>query len=136
MQIKRLKNISFFFIVLLPLILFSDQRILDFQASRNENSVTLTWSTRNESNITCFKLKRSNDMNVWYSIDQKINANNTPSNYTFTDQTLFKTLDSDYFYTLVIFNKDGSKTTHDEIARCSGVSGFRHTWGSIKAIFR
>lgn len=135
MQNKWIKNLLPL-IILIPVFIFSDQRILDFQAARNENSVTLSWSTRDESNIAYFKLKRSTDMNVWYSIDQKINANSSPSTYTFTDQTLFKTLDSDYFYTLIIYNKDGSKINHDEIARCTGISGFRHTWGSIKAIFR
>lgn len=130
------KWIKILLLLTLPLFLFSDERILDFQASRNENSVTLNWSTRDESNIAYFKLKRSIDMNVWYSIDQKINANNTPSTYTFTDQTLFKALDSNYYYTLVVYNRDGSKIDHNEIARCNGISGFRHTWGSIKAIFR
>ena len=137
MQIKKITIALLTLVLILPCLIFSGANVIDFEATRDSNVVNLTWSTENESNIDYFTLRRSTDMITWYQISEKIKAHNAPSSYTYTDRTIFKGVESTtLYYYLDFVDQNGNKITNIASATCSGVSGFRHTWGSIKALFR
>jgi hypothetical protein len=57
--------------------------------------------------------------------------------YSFTDNSIFKTTHTGtFYYRLIIVDSQGNSTPHDVIVSIAGNSGLRHTWGSIKAMFR
>lgn len=136
MPIRKLTIILLMFVLILPCLIFSGANVINFEASREENVVDLKWSTESESNIDYFLIRRSTDMMTWYQIPDKIQAHNSPSTYKYTDRTIFKGMESTLIYYLDFVDKNGNKTLSIASATCNGVSGFRHTWGSIKALFR
>ncbi len=136
MQLKRLTIALLILVFTLPCFIYSGAHVIDFEAWREGNVVSLKWNTESESNIDYFILRRSSDMMTWYQIPEKIKAHNSPSSYTFTDNSIFKGMESTLYYYLDFVDKEGNKTSSVASATCSGVSGFRHTWGSIKALFR
>ena len=81
--------------------------LTSFQASYNENLVTLTWQTATEINSYCFEVERSNDNTTWDKIGS-VNAggnSNKVLNYEYFDNI---TTDGKYYYRLKQIDLDGS----------------------------
>jgi len=129
---------------ILPILLFfvaslqADGRISEFHATRQEGSVLLEWATAYEQNLARFEIQRSNDQNNWIKIGDQKAFGHSPSKryYSYVDNTFFKSSEANFYYRLVLVNQDGNRSVDSMIASVSGSSGFRHTWGSIKAMFR
>ena len=125
--------------VLATAILHSEARIVDFHARRENSYAVLEWATEMESNLEKFVIQRSTDHIIWTTIgDVKPKAGDSIKKryYRFEDKNIFKNSISNFYYQLVIVNKDGSSIIYDVIVSVEGSSGIRHTWGSIKAMFR
>lgn len=137
-MIKRRYLILLFITFTLVGLLHSGARISEFHARRENNTVVLEWATEEESNLLRFDLQRSSDNVRWLKIGEKPAAgeSTTFNQYSFIDQTVFKTTLSNFYYRLVMVDKNGQTTPYDIIASVSGSSGIVHTWGSIKAMFR
>lgn len=142
MRTHSKKFTKFFIIFLLVCVslLYADTQIIEFHAKRSENNVAiLEWITLKESNLKQFDIERSNDGMNWISIGYVTPLTEysyEKTSYSFTDPNIFKTTQSTFFYRLVIVDKNGHSTIHTVIASISGQSGIKHTWGSIKALFR
>jgi len=126
------------FLILGTSLVLSGAQIVEFFARRTETAVILEWSTDYESNIRQFNIERCNDQQSWIHIGTTSarGESTTREHYSYTDNTIFKTEQTNFYYRLVIVENTGQKVPHDVIASIHGNSGIRHTWGSIKAIFR
>jgi hypothetical protein len=113
-------------------------RISTFYAKREKNTVILEWATEEESNLAKFEIHRSTDQMRWYKIGETRAAGESSQKniYSYTDNSIFKAAVNTLYYRLVLVEKNGASASWDVIASVEGQSGIRHTWGSIKAMFR
>jgi len=83
-------------------------------------------------------IQRSTDTVNWTSIGEKpaFGESSIKRDYSFIDNSIFKNNVSNFYYRLVIVEKNGHSTPYDVIVSITGGSGIKHTWGSIKALFR
>ena len=127
-------------LLILPALVITATRISDFHGKRQNNAVILEWVTEEETDLSKFLIQRSTDGYYWQTIGEKTpigESSGSRKEYSFTDSSIFKGQFSGTFsYKLVIVNTQGQQTDHDVIVSISGTSGIRHTWGSIKAMFR
>jgi hypothetical protein len=120
------------------LLLEASARISAFYAKREKNAVILEWTTEEESHLAKFEIHRSTDQVRWYKIGetQAVGESSQRNVYSYTDNSIFKAAVNTLYYRLVLVEKNGSSASWDVIASVEGQSGIRHTWGSIKAMFR
>jgi hypothetical protein len=118
-------------------VLNADPRVSGFYAKRDHNVVILEWSTQNEIGIKSFQIERSSDGTHWYNVDTvpTMGSSSQKNQYSYRDQNIFKTSLNTLYYRLILVTDTGN-IVHDVIASVEGNSGIRHTWGSIKAMFR
>jgi hypothetical protein len=137
---RKLLKIFLPILLILPVLLFTATRITGFHARRLNNAVILEWTTEEEGGLVKFQIQRSTDSVNWLNIGEKMPIPGQPGDrkvYTFTDNSIFKTHHTGtFYYRLIIVDSRGNSTPHDVIVSISGNSGLRHTWGSIKAMFR
>lgn len=125
--------------ILIPAILLSETRIVDFHAYRNNNYATLEWATERETNLSKFVIQRSADKVYWTKIGDITPESGNSSmrrEYRFIDRSIFKITIGNFYYRLILVSQDGQSTIYDVVVSISGSSGIKHTWGSIKAMFR
>lgn len=132
----KLIIISLLFLV--STCLYATVQIVEFSARRIDNVVVLEWATELESSVNHFNIERSTDNIYWNNIGKKsaIGNSTTKQYYSFNDNSVFKSNQSTFYYRLTVVYEDGQTESYDVIASVSGNSGIRHTWGSIKAMFR
>ena len=125
-------------LALCPVLLLSSASISGFMATRNNNTIFLQWTTEGESSLSKFEIERSIDRYRWLKIGEvpALGESNQKNTYSYNDRTLFKGNLSGVYYRLVLVDKNGDSIAYDVIASVEGSSGIRHTWGSIKAMFR
>ena len=127
-----------FLSLLLTSLLAAATIISEFHVKTVGRDVRLDWKTQQESNLKEFKIKRSSDQINWTLIGTVAAKNDgqPEHSYTFTDNRVFKGETSSLYYKLVLVDLQGQTTDHLAIASTAGISGIRHTWGSLKAMFR
>jgi len=134
------KQIFFTGIILLILCgsLWAANQIVDFHARRDNQTIILEWATEQESGLSKFHVHRRIDQSNWTVIASLTAKGHTTTRnqYSYTDATIYKTQLASCYYRLEVELEDGSKTLHQTIASAAGMSGIRHTWGSLKAMFR
>lgn len=136
----RLKIALCIFLVssILSVIADAATRILEFHARRERNTVIVEWATEEESNLSKFEIERSTDGIRWFKIGEApaVGESTRRNSYSFTDYSIYKGSVTSLYYHLVLVDKAGNSQVFDVIASVEGNSGIRHTWGSIKAMFR
>ncbi|MDZ7373684.1 MAG: hypothetical protein ONB23_06905 [candidate division KSB1 bacterium] len=115
--------------------------LVDFKAEPGLNKVTLVWRVRAEQGIEAYEVERSLDPHEGFQRIGRVEAEGTPSaetvrTYTYVDKTIFKASDRTYYYRLRIVESNGRFSYSDVLSVAVQVSAARHTWGSIKAMFR
>ena len=120
------------------LLVEASTRISAFYAKREKNAVILEWTTEEEANLAKFEIHRSTDQMRWFKIGETRAAGESSQKnvYSYTDNSIFKAAVNTLYYRLVLVEKNGASVSWDVIASVEGQSGIRHTWGSIKAMFR
>ena len=141
MTLKRIiVSLLFFLLLIFANILISGTIVIDFHARRANNTVEIEWATVEEANLDKFILYRSTNRENWNKLNPEIKSksgnSSTGQTYKYIDKTIFKASLSNFYYRLEIIDKNGQSTDHGVIISISGSSGIKHTWGSIKAIFR
>ncbi|MBC7187363.1 MAG: hypothetical protein H5U38_10050 [Calditrichaeota bacterium] len=119
--------------------LFAGAVISRFEAEPGLNKVTLRWTTAAESNLKGFEIERGLDGKSFQAVAFVEAAGNSssPRDYAYEDRTVFKSSGNTYYYRLKLVNFDGSFVYYDKVVSVSPqISSVRHTWGSIKAMFR
>ncbi len=116
-------------------ILFAGAVIPKFEGKDGGNKVVLEWVSIVESNLAYYEIERSLDQKNYTTID-KIDARG-PSTYTYIDKSVFKQNSHVFYYRLRIVDKDNSNTLFwKTLSVKPSISGIKHTWGSLKAMFR
>ena len=114
--------------------------ILDFVGQPGFNRVTIKWTTQNEINLKGFEIERSfeNTNESFKKVDFLKASNETKDKkeYTYEDQSVFKSSDRTFYYRLKVIDNDDSYTYSKIISVKPTISSARQTWGSIKAMFR
>jgi hypothetical protein len=138
-SVRRIPRLAVDFIIpALAGFLVAGGNISDFHGKRENGAVVLEWTTESESNLERFEIERSMDRNRWFRIGELRAVGETRSRqtYTYRDNTIFKSSTNTYYYRLLLIDQNGQSSLHDVVVSMSGISGIRHTWGSIKAMFR
>lgn len=120
-------------------LLYAGAVIVNFKGEAGKNKVILKWSTISEVNCKEFKIERSLDKSKYQEVGSVKAAGNSSEkkDYEFEDKTVFRTTGNTFYYRLKIIDNDGSESTFSDIVSVTpSISGVRHTWGSIKALFR
>jgi hypothetical protein len=138
MKPRCMKRMSWFFILAGSAWLLASVRISDFQAKRENHTVILEWTTENEANLARFDVERSTDRIRWLKIGETAAAGESAAQqrYQYRDNTIFKASVNNFYYRILLVDKAGQSVPYDIIVSISGTSGIRHTWGSLKAMFR
>jgi len=106
-----------------------------FRAYSESDNVRIEWETGNETNINYFAIERKTPQSDYIEID-RIDARGSNSFYSYLDESAYKQNDLIFIYRLKIVGTDGSVSRSEEITVTPNISGFKRTWGSIKAMFR
>jgi len=133
----------FIFVTLFVLIIlsqvFAGAVIVDFKGIASRNQITIKFSTMSEVNCKEFILERSLDQKTFNKV-ANIEANgnsNIKKDYEFIDKSVFRATDNTFYYRIKIVDTNGAVSVYsDMIAVTASVSSVRHTWGSLKAMFR
>lgn len=140
---KRLFLSIFAFLSILSAALcLGDSVVKEFRAEPGMNKVYLAWKVSLESDIGGYKVLRGfaatelRNLEFVASTPEIVPPGGTKS-YSFIDQSVFKNDGRSYYYQIVVANSQGETITTTEIREVSPqISAVRHTWGSIKAMFR
>ena len=135
------KNISILLLVSVAApLLFAGAVVKDFHGEAGYNLVTLKWIVTAETDLKGYQVLRSFD-GVSFSDLTFIKAKSDEDgekSYTYVDRSVFKTEGRTLHYKLRMVNlSDESTTDYEQVVTVSPqISATRHTWGSIKAMFR
>ncbi len=120
--------------------LYAGTRVTEFHGRRTENNtVILQWATEEETDLAKFIVQRSSDSVNWLKIGEiksSSPSSSTRKEYEFIDNRIYKGYSANIYYMLVMVDTRGQQSQHPVIVSITGTSGIRHTWGSIKAMFR
>jgi hypothetical protein len=123
------------FLFSLATVAFAGAEIVEFEAYSLGDRCQLVWRTAQETNLQVFVIERSSDGTRFVPVGT-VEADGSYSNYQYTDVSPLAQSSRVFFYRLKILEKDLS-FTYSVVREVSLVfSAFRHTWGSIKAMFR
>jgi len=109
--------------------------IKKFECKDGGDKVILVWTSTAEVSLDRYELERSLDNKTFNRI-ARIKAKG-PSDYKFIDKSVFKQISHTFYYRLKLIDKDGSTTQYGKVLSIKpSISGVKHTWGSLKAMFR
>ena len=109
--------------------------IKKFDCKDGGNKVILQWISTIEISLEQYEIERSLDKKTFNRI-AKVEAKG-PSTYTYIDQSVFKQLSHTFYYRLKLVDKNGTSSYYGDIISIKpSISGVKHTWGSLKAMFR
>jgi len=109
--------------------------ISKFEGSDGGNKVILTWQSVVEMSLAYYEIERSLDQSQFVKIG-RVDASG-PNTYTFVDRSVFKLNSHTFYYRIKLVDKDGSSSHYGNVISVKpNVSGIKHTWGSLKAMFR
>ncbi len=113
--------------------------VKEFRAEPGLNKVEVKWRVGAETGVKGYNLYRSLDGVSFTKLSFIMckSSSEDEITYTFTDNSVFKADDRVYYYKLEFVNNDNSTSAYEEIIQSTPqISSARHTWGSIKAMFR
>jgi len=124
-------------ILLLVVSLFAGTVFMAYTAEPGTNSVSITWTTNTEDNISKFAVMRSASYDASYSEIGTVPAKGPGNTYSYLDENvIFKTSQTFYYK---IEARDSNNNTVDitqALIVNPNISGIYRTWGAIKAMFR
>ncbi|MEE4311203.1 MAG: hypothetical protein V2J62_04985 [candidate division KSB1 bacterium] len=138
-MIKKICNFIFIITILFTVAALSSAVIVDFKGDASRNMITIKWSTVSEVNCKEFVIERSLDNRTFNRIGtvEATGSSSDKQDYKYEDKSVFKTSDNTFYYRINIVDKDGRESMFSEVVSVTAsVSSVRHTWGSLKAMFR
>lgn len=131
-------TITFFLLLLILSAAFGGAVITDFRGDPGLNRVTLKWIVKAESQIKGYEVLRSMDgVNYQKIAFIDVKEGSGEKTYTFVDKTVFKPTGNTFYYKIKFVEINNSSQEYDNVVVVSPqISSARHTWGSIKAMFR
>lgn len=133
-----------FILILLPVFFlislgFSGAVLKDFRAEPGLNKVELKWIVTAETGLRGYRIQRSMDGTTYQKIGFTAaeGVDSGERTYRFVDKTVFKSDGRTFHYKIQFVNQDGSTSDYEKtVAVTPQISSTRHTWGSLKAMFR
>lgn len=123
-------------LLILSSLIFAGTQFLDFKAHSESGNMVLEWQTDKEVEVKSFTILRSTPNGPFYEVGT-IQARGDYSFYRFVDEGVYKTSSNVYRYKVRINDGNPNPGYSQTISSTVGsVSGFKSTWGSIKALFR
>lgn len=124
------------FLILLFIPIMAGVEIFDLGASASNGNIVVKWKTLSETNLKNFVIERKTLSGSW--IDIGTVQPKADKSYQYTDETAYKSGTGNvYIYKIRIVDNDGTFSHSGETTVVNyGTSGFKKTWGSIKALFR
>jgi hypothetical protein len=123
-------------------LVFAGAIVTGFRGEPGFNKVTLKWTSEGENNLKGFEIQRALtnqeaelEKNKIATVEAKGSAQRR-TEYTYEDDSVFKTAGRTYYYRLKIVDQDSRFTYSSIITVSPTISSARQTWGSIKAMFR
>jgi hypothetical protein len=123
-------------------LVFAGAIVTGFRGEPGFNKVTLKWTSEGENNLKGFEIQRALtnqeaelEKNKIAAVEAKGSAQGR-TEYTYEDDSVFKTAGRTYYYRLKIVDQDSRFTYSSIITVSPTISSARQTWGSIKAMFR
>lgn len=112
--------------------------VSEFRGEPGRNKVTLKWTSEAEINLRGFEIERGLSKTELEKIDFVDGKGSAvgKAEYSYEDNSVFKSDGRVYFYRLKVLDKDGAATHTATIEVNPTISSARATWGSIKAMFR
>jgi hypothetical protein len=121
-------------------LLFAGAVVKDFHGEAGFNLVTLKWIVTAEIDLKGYQILRSFDGTSFSDIAfiKSKSEEGGEKSYTYIDRSVFKTEGRTCYYKLRMVNlSDETTTDYEQVVTVSPqISATRHTWGSIKAMFR
>jgi hypothetical protein len=146
MNQKKIRHITlplFFVCVFIAISIDSDvwgsAVVSNFHGESGQNKVVLKWISLSEVNCKEYVVERSMDGSNFSQIGTVQAAGNSSErkDYEFQDKSVFKATAYTFYYRLRIIELNGGDRLLSEVVTVTpAISGVRHTWGSIKAMFR
>lgn len=136
-MVRRLFTAGFILVLSASLVV-AGAIVSEFRGEPARNKVTLKWTAEAEVNLKAFEIERGLDERTFEKI-ATVEAKGNPTakiDYSYEDNTVFKTTARVYYYRLKIIDRDESYTYSNTIHVNPTISSARATWGSIKAMFR
>lgn len=120
---------------ILSSFVFANSVISSFVAQDGGTKVILKWTSTAETDVDYYEIERSLDTRNFTKIG-KVKAQG-PSDYTYVDNAVFKLNTTQFYYRLNIVSTGGARQIYwKTISVKPNISGIKHTWGSLKAMFR
>ncbi len=139
MNIKK-QIILFVILFFSTVYIFAGAVITEFRADAGLNQVELKWVVSSESNLKGYNVYRSFDGVNFIKLNTNyisVKEGSGEKTYRYIDRSVFKPDGRTFYYKIEFVNVDDSKTEYEKIVETSPeISSARHTWGSIKAMFR
>lgn len=127
--------------VLASAMLYASDNVRNLSAYPLEDKILLSWETTNEQDLDQFQIERSTDGKSFFAIAY-VDAKKKPSQYEFVDESVFAKPASgadderQYSYRLKLLYGDQTSKYTETVLVTPLISQTRHTWGSIKALFK
>jgi len=121
--------------------LYANSIVKNLRAYPLEDKILLSWETSSEQNLARFQIERSTDGKTFFAIAY-VDAKKEPAQYEFIDNSVFAKPtasaqdDRQYSYRLKLLYDDNGSDYTESVSVTPLISGTRHTWGSIKALFK
>ncbi|MBN2410407.1 hypothetical protein JXQ31_01870 [candidate division KSB1 bacterium] len=132
--------ILFAFFLFSTVYIFAGAVITEFRADAGLNQVELKWVVSSESNLKGYNVYRSFDGVNFVKLNSNyipVKAGSGEKTYKYIDRSVFKPDGRTFYYKIEFVNINDSKTEYEKVVETSPeISSARHTWGSIKAMFR
>ncbi len=134
--------LALFLLIVFTTVALSDAVIREFRAEPGMNRVHLYWKVTLEQNIRGYRIDRGFDPTHLSSLAfvRATEESVSPPQekvYEYIDQTVFKSDGRSFYYQIVVLDAQNREVTRTAVREVSPkISAVRHTWGSIKAMFR
>jgi hypothetical protein len=131
-----MKKSTVFIAFLIIVTVYAGATIQYFHASSESDNIKLEWQSLDEFNLQKYVIERKTPQSSYIEIDE-VTPKGDNSFYTYIDQNVYKANDIVFIYRLKMVDFDGMVTYIDQTTTVShSISGYKRTWGSIKAMFR
>ena len=142
-MMKNKKYVIPFLVFLIATVLYADAVIKKFELDPEYNKVIVRWETGNDATIKHFEVQRGTSMDRLDNVKtmSPLKSSEVTVKYEWADNSVFKTTAGErtFYYRIKTVKNSASGETYEysKIEKITPtVSSARHTWGSIKAIFR
>jgi hypothetical protein len=131
------KYIYLFIFLFVSYVLAESIVFNEYNAQPDANQVTISWITKEETDVRNFLVMRSNDNKTTFNSIAQVNKKGPGYEYRYVDENVFFKDSGIIYYRIDAVNRQGSivEATETMMVR-PNISGIFRTWGAIKAMFR